>query len=126
MLTRSLSELLPPDYALTKAKLDLTLSGNAEHKDSKVVLTPNETSQIGSAFITTAISASSSFVVEMTFRIATATGQDQGADGMAFVCLNQSERTQKPKLLGEGGAGLGYDGLGRDSDWAVEIDTYQT
>jgi len=73
--------------------------------------------------MTTPISASSSFVVEITFRITTAAGQDQGADGMAFVCLSQSGQ---PKLLGEGGAGLGYEGLGAESDWAVEVDTYQT
>jgi len=115
-----------PDYALTKNKSDLTLSGDAEYQDERVVLTPNETSQVGSAFMATSISASSSFVVEMTFRITTAAGQDQGADGMAFVCLSQSGQTPKPKLLGEGGAGLGYDGLGSESDWAVEIDTYQT
>lgn len=125
-LTRTFPELLTPDYTLTKNKLDLTLSGNAEHKEDKVVLTPNETSQVGSAFIKTSISASSSFVAEITFRIATAAGQDQGADGMSFVCLSQSERIAQPKVLGEGGAGLGYDGLGEASDWAVEIDTYQT
>jgi peptide-N4-(N-acetyl-beta-glucosaminyl)asparagine amidase len=122
----NLSELLTPDYALTENKMDLTLSGTAECQGDKVVLTPNETSQMGSAFITTSISASSSFVVEMTFRITKAAGQDQGADGMAFVCLSQSEQTPKPTVLGEGGAGLGYDGLGEERDWAVEIDTYQT
>jgi hypothetical protein len=29
-------------------------------------------------------------------------------------------------LVGDGGSGLGYDGLGGKDDWAVEIDTYQT
>jgi peptide-N4-(N-acetyl-beta-glucosaminyl)asparagine amidase len=120
------TELLAPDYTLTKDSADLTLSGNAENKDDKIVLTPNETSQVGSAFVATTISTQSSFVAEITFRITTAAGQEQGADGMAFVCLSRSEQVPKPTLLGEGGAGLGYDGLGGESDWAVEVDTYQT
>ena len=44
---------------------------------------------------------------------------------MAFVCIQHEESTP-PRILGEGGAGLGYDGLGGNGDWVAEIDTYQT
>jgi hypothetical protein len=64
-------------------------------------------------------------VVEIDFRITLSPGQDQGADGLAFVCLQQ-QGDVPAHLLGEGGAGLGYDGLGGSGDWAAEIDTYQT
>lgn len=57
--------------------------------------------------------------------------EDQGADGMAFVCMGVGKDEELgveggARLMGEGGAGLGYDTLGGEGDWAVEIDTYQT
>lgn len=116
---------LKPDYSLDSAGEHWRLAGSANRQDEQLVLTPNKTSQVGSAFVATTIPSSGSFVVEIDFRIALAPGQEQGADGMAFVCLDDSEGV-KVQTLGEGGAGLGYDGLGRDGDWAVEIDTYQT
>ncbi len=44
---------------------------------------------------------------------------------MAVVCLAHEAGEAPTKLLGNGGAGMGYEGLGDPGDWAVEIDTYQ-
>ena len=50
---------------------------------------------------------------------------EEGADGMAFVFLSAGENVVPQELLGRGGAGLGYSGIGGKGDWVVELDTYR-
>jgi hypothetical protein len=61
----------------------------------------------------------------MTFRITKTSPSAEGADGMAFVFLSAAQGDGHQTLLGSGGAGLGYGGVGARDDWVVELDTYQ-
>lgn len=121
----------PPDMSLQSHTM--TLSGSAvQSQDATLLLTPNQISQTGSAFFSIRLTPDTCCVFEIDFTITPGSDQDQGADGMALVCLYNKTISDggagqtKQNLVGDGGSGLGYDGLGGPNDWAVEIDTYQT
>jgi hypothetical protein len=118
---------------------DITLYGSADILPSSLdddnlmlSLTPLETDKTGTAFLTPGIKASESYLLDMTFRIRKRNGQD-GADGMGLVVMAVPEAdvglyrdaTGDVRVIGDGGAGLGYTGIGTQDDFAIELDTYR-
>jgi peptide-N4-(N-acetyl-beta-glucosaminyl)asparagine amidase len=117
---------------------DICLYGSAdilqssESDNMMLSVTPLETDKTGTAFLIPGIKASESYVLDLTFRIHKQEGHD-GADGMAVALLCVPEEdldayrnaSGQVKVLGDGGAGLGYTGLGTQQDFAIELDTYR-
>ncbi len=95
---------------------DFTLSSAAAVTSNVLRLTPNLTSRVGSAFLTTPVNigANTSFATRFVFR---QHGSADGADGLAFVVQGDAVNA-----LGAAGGGLGYAGIPKSI--AVEIDSY--
>ena len=90
-----------------------------QRKHSSLILTPARNDCRGSAWLKTPFSTKQSMAIEFAFRMRP--GTQPGADGFAFVIQNDEKAVA---ALGEGGAGLGYQGL--KCALAIEFDTYQT
>ncbi|KAJ9102987.1 hypothetical protein QFC19_004544 [Naganishia cerealis] len=135
----SAEEVIPIDIDMSSSLADLCLYGSAdirasdENEENTVLsLTPLETDKTGSAFLVTDLAASDSYVADITFRIRKRKGQE-GADGMGVATMSvpseelslYREAGGQVRVMGDGGAGLGYTGLGTPDDFAIEIDTYR-
>lgn len=100
-----------------------TLQGASRLQNSTLSLTPAQADTIGAAFLPIPLPMlNTSFISSLTFCI-TLPPSGQAADGMAFGVFVLPEGATPG--LGEGGAGMGYEGVSKDG-WVVEIDTYQT
>jgi hypothetical protein len=128
-----------PILEMSTGLTDIILYGSADILPSSLdddnlmlCLTPLETDKTGTAFLIPGIKASDSYLFDMTFRIRKREGQD-GADGMGLVLMVVPEadvasyRDAKGdvRVIGDGGAGLGYTGMGTQDDFAIELDTYR-
>ncbi|WVW80091.1 hypothetical protein I302_102064 [Kwoniella bestiolae CBS 10118] len=92
--------------------------GNARVQSSSILLTdgPSQTSAI---FHPNPIPLRSNFRSKVKFRL---TSDRSGeADGIALIFLREP-----PDTVGLRGYGMGYDGLGGEGDFAIEVDTYRT
>lgn len=87
------------------------LLGKAERKEDTTILTTRP-DQVSGMFFSQPIDPEKSFRVRLHFRLTTPPGS-QGADGIALVFSSEMK-------LGGGGFGLGYDGIGKDGDFAIE------
>lgn len=118
---------------------DISLYGSADITPSSLdpdammlSLTPLATGKVGTAFLIPGIKAGESYSLDVIFRIHKPEGQD-GADGMAVAVLSvpledvegYRNATGQVRVVGDGGAGLGYTGLGSQQDFAIELDTYR-
>lgn len=88
------------------------LFGNARRTGGGTLVLTDGPDQTSAFFFEGAVPHDKSWCVILDVRIATPPDQP-GADGLALVF--SSERG-----IGQGGYGMGYDGLGRVGDWAVE------
>lgn len=128
-----------PILEMSTSLTDISLYGSADILPSSLdddnimlSLTPLETDKTGTAFLIPGIKASDSYLFDMTFSIRKREGQD-GADGMGLVVMAVPEadvgsyRDAKGdvRVVGDGGAGLGYTGIGTQDDFAIELDTYR-
>jgi len=97
---------------------DISLNGYAtqewDGKDGHILLTEATGTQSGSMFWSTPVTTDA-FTASFTIEI----GGGNGADGMAFVFLDETD----PTVLGGTGSDLGCLGL---SGYSVEFDTYQS
>lgn len=107
-------------------------SSSLDPDNMMLSLTPLETDKTGTAFLIPGIKSSESYLLDFTFRIHKQAGHD-GADGMAVAVLSAPSEdvegyrnaTGQFRVVGDGGAGLGYTGLGTQEDFAIELDTYR-
>lgn len=127
-----------PISDMSSGLTDICLYGSADILESSesdnmmLSLTALETDKTGTAFLIPGIKASESYVLDITFRIHKQEGHD-GADGMAVAVLAVPEEdldayrsaSGQVRVVGDGGAGLGYTGLGIEQDFAIELDTYR-
>lgn len=128
-----------PTLDMANGLAEISLYGSADITPSSlnpdtmmISLTPLETDKIGTAFLIPGIKAVESYSLDVIFRIHKQEGQD-GADGMAVVVLSvpledvegYRNATGQVRVVGDGGAGLGYTGLGSQQDFAIELDTYR-
>jgi len=113
-----------------------TLNGSATMQEMeggrfRLLLTPSETAQAGSAFITKPVSFHTGNTFSYTFQFQMTDPVYQASDGMTFVL-----QTQGPTAVGGNGGCLGYAGApvqsncppadgGMSPSVAVEFDTYQ-
>lgn len=95
----------------TTAEGNLQLLGDAAREKGATVLT-TKSDQVSGMFFARPIDPVTSFRARLQFRL-TAPSGGQGADGIALVFASELR-------LGVGGFGLGYDGIGREGDFAVE------
>lgn len=115
----------PPLLDFPSTSAALRTYGSAQILDSRLILTPHANSQVGAAWWTgDSLSKSDGWTSEIDFRIRGET-TGGGADGLALVCQVETA-SEKMRWIGRDGACLGYDGIGRQGDWVVEIDTHQT
>jgi hypothetical protein len=102
-----------PDFSSVDG---LQLNGSAAQAGSVLRLTPNSTSQTGTAFTTSkVVRHTKSWKTEFTISIHDAPGAP--GDGMAF-----SMHSKGKSAIGDGGGGLGYASIG--DSLAVEFDTF--
>ncbi|MFN8036632.1 MAG: PQQ-dependent sugar dehydrogenase [Acidimicrobiia bacterium] len=92
------------------------LNGNASMVGTALQLTPNATSQRGSAFYPTAVPSTN---LTVDFDATLTGGGTTGADGLTFTLANP---TAGPTALGALGGGLGYAGI---NGTAIALDTYK-
>lgn len=138
-LTLSSVASVDPTLDMANGLTDLSLYGSADIVSSSLddetlmlSLTPLETDKTGSAFLIPGIKASESYLFDVTFRIRKREGQD-GADGMGLVFMAVPPEDMNSymnakgdvRVIGDGGAGLGYTGLGAQDDFGIELDTYR-
>ncbi|WWD05783.1 hypothetical protein V865_003866 [Kwoniella europaea PYCC6329] len=92
--------------------------GDTRLNSSSILLTdgPSQTSMI---FNPNPINQNAGFRSKVKFKLTSDGGGE--ADGIALIFVSHL-----PQSLGLGGYGMGYDGLGGQGDFAVEIDTYRT
>src|SRR5262249_3635069 len=94
---------------------DMTANGSAFFATNLLTLT-NATNQAGSAFSNTRITVGK-FTTSFQVRLHEGT-QPNYADGFTFVL-----QANAPTALGQGGAGIGYQGIGKSV--AVKFSTFQ-
>ena len=111
------------EYTDFRSVPNLILIGSARLEGNTIVLTPSLSNQAGAVWTSTKVPLGSGFETEFKFRmrdgINTMHKEEhfQGADGIAFVIQNYSNKT-----VGLTGGGIGYSGL--QKCLAIEIDTY--
>ncbi|ROL60204.1 hypothetical protein D9V87_02275 [Bacteroidetes/Chlorobi group bacterium MS-B_bin-24] len=111
------------EYADFHSSPNLNLIGSARFDGNTIVLTPSLSNQAGAVWTSTKVPLGNGFETEFKFRmrdgINTMHKEEhyQGADGIAFVIQNYSNKT-----VGLTGGGIGYSGFPRCL--AIEIDTY--
>ena len=93
------------------ASIPITTAGNASITSGYIQLTPNLTSQTGSAYYQTRVKVSK-FSTQFNLRF-----DSTGADGACFVIQNSSSNA-----LGVTGGGLGYSNVGNSI--AIRFDTW--
>ncbi|WVR03834.1 hypothetical protein IAU60_000831 [Kwoniella sp. DSM 27419] len=96
---------------------DIRLFGDARKQEKGILITSGP-SQTSALFLPSTIQSDQDFHCSMTFRLTAPPGAGE-ADGIAVVFAHSPQ-------LGLGGFGLGYDGVGGEGDFAIEIDTYRT
>jgi hypothetical protein len=102
-----------PDF---EPSTGLSLNGDTETNDGKLVVTPGLEGETGSAFTeATVVRPNHSFSTRFVTRQTSTSGQ--GGDGMAFVI-----QTAGAEEIGNGGGELGYGGLG--PGLALEFDLF--
>jgi hypothetical protein len=102
-----------PGTASELGKPGWTTMNSALMDGEKIILTPNEGGQIGSAWNSAKLDLTKDFNLE--FKIYLGTQDEEGADGIVFVLTNNLESATY-------GQGLGYEGI--TPSFGVEIDTY--
>jgi hypothetical protein len=111
------------EYADFHSSPNLSLIGSARFDGNTIVLTPSLSNQAGAVWTSTKVPLGNGFETEFKFRLRDGINtmhkeeHYQGADGIAFVIQNYSNKT-----VGLTGGGIGYSGLPRCL--AIEIDTY--
>jgi hypothetical protein len=111
------------EYADFHSSPNLNLIGSARFDGNTIVLTPSLSNQAGAVWTSTKVPLGNGFETEFKFRLRDGINtmhkeeHYQGADGIAFVIQNYSNKT-----VGLTGGGIGYSGLPRCL--AIEIDTY--
>ncbi|WVF67140.1 hypothetical protein IAT40_001885 [Kwoniella sp. CBS 6097] len=114
-------KVMKPRYtvrnSLEAPRESLHLSGNAKLNDEAFVLT-SASSQTSAVYHPTPIRKTNDFRVLVKFRLTAPPGAGE-ADGIALIFTKECK-------LGLGGYGMGYDGVGGEGDFALEIDTYRT
>ncbi|WWC87829.1 uncharacterized protein L201_002721 [Kwoniella dendrophila CBS 6074] len=112
-----------PEYKVTESldvRNDQILKyGNARLINTNTFLLSDGPSQTSSIFHPKSIPQNQNFRSKVKFRLTSFNSGE--ADGIAFIFTKDEE-----SKLGLGGYGLGYDGLGEEGDFAIEIDTYRT
>ena len=91
---------------------DFYLFGNARRSPGGGILLTDGPDQTSAFFFDASLPRNESWAADLHFRITVPKGKI-GADGMALIFTSK-------RGLGRGGFGMGYDGLGGSSDWAIE------
>ena len=104
------------DYPTFAQPAGLNLVGTAAPVENTLQLNPLN-GGLGAAWFGTRMPVVDGFTTDFDFRI-TPPFQSDGADGLAFVIQDQA-----PDAIGEGGGGIGYQGI--THSLAVEFDTWQ-
>jgi hypothetical protein len=102
-----------PGAASELGKPGWTTMNSALMDGEKIILTPNEGGQIGSAWNSSKLDLTKDF--DMGFKIYLGTQDEEGADGIVFVLTNNLESATY-------GQGLGFEGI--TPSFGIEIDTY--
>ena len=121
---------------VTTSTTPWTLNGSAKLQKLpdgggfRLRLTPNQTGQAGSAFLSSPIAFGAAFKFSYYFQFQMTDANFQASDGMTFIL-----QTEGPTALGAGGGCLGYAGSGSNCtapyaggitpSVAVEFDTWQ-
>ncbi|WVQ94740.1 hypothetical protein IAU59_001820 [Kwoniella sp. CBS 9459] len=110
-----------PQYTVRRS-LDSPLAsmhllGNARLDKKSIILT-SASGQTSAMYHPSPIRKNDDFRVQVRFCLAAPPGAGE-ADGIALVFARE-------RSLGLGGYGMGYDGVGGDGDFAIEVDTYRT
>ncbi|OCF34733.1 hypothetical protein I316_03777 [Kwoniella heveanensis BCC8398] len=95
----------------------LHLLGSARLNDGCIVLTSGS-SQTSAVYCRTPIRRTDNLHIHCRFRLSAPPGAGE-ADGIALIFARE-------RGLGLGGYGMGYDGVGGNGDFAIEVDTYRT
>jgi hypothetical protein len=98
------------------------LVGNAVMHEARLGLTVNESLQTGAAWLPDKQQVQAGFEATFDWQI-NRINPRRGADGFAFVIHNADGQPFPHILIGEGGHGLGYQGI--PNSLAVEFDTVQ-
>lgn len=91
----------------------LKLNGDASDEVGELVLTRPAENQVGAVWFERDVDVENGFFTSFTFRVTNV--ENEGGEGFAFVL-----QSQNPYSIGNGGSGLGFDGLGKGL--AVEFD----
>lgn len=96
------------DYADFSSVAGLTLNGNAAQAGPALRLVPNVDTQVGTAFLSGAVSFDAGTAFSTRFKFHVATSPSDPTDGFSFILQNTAAGAS---ALGGAGEGLGYVGL---------------
>ncbi|EIW66613.1 hypothetical protein TREMEDRAFT_34776, partial [Tremella mesenterica DSM 1558] len=118
-------ELGLPESNMSKPKIRMKMPlgyqtfGNPIWSEKEGLILTSGPDQTSALYSLQPVSQSTSWklVMDFKFEAPIEAGESGAADGIAVVFSSE-------RKLGEGGFGLGYSGIGKQGDFAIEIDTY--